>query len=80
MATQLKITYVGAGGSTSNTSSVTVNIPSALLALDSGQLASTQTGFNAADVAIGNIYKAGRFADGAGNWFSASEILTIAPQ
>jgi hypothetical protein len=78
MATKLIITYIPAGGSSSNAASVTVSIPAALQSLDSGQLSSTQTGFSGVDLAVRNIFKAGTFTDGAGNWYSASQILNIA--
>jgi hypothetical protein len=80
MPSKLIITYIPVGGSSSNAASVTVNIPAALQNLDSGQLASDQTGFSAADIAIRNIFKAGTFVDGLGNWYSASQILSVVPQ
>jgi hypothetical protein len=78
--TKLVIEYIAAGGSSSNAASVTVSIPSALQALDSGQLASTQTGFSAADIAIRNIFKAGTFTDGAGKYYPADQILSVSAQ
>ena len=58
-------------------SSVTMNISSALQSLQSGQTASSQTGFDAAQVAIANIFKAKVFRDSAGIWHPTSQILTI---
>ena len=79
MATKLVIEYIPAGGSSSNAASVTVSISPALQSLDSGQSASSQTGFSAVDISIRNIFKVGVFVDGNGNWYSASQILSISP-
>ena len=71
--TKLVVTFT----QTANVAAVTISIPSSLQSLDSGQLASTQTGFSASDIAIRNIFKAGTFTDGNGNWYDANQIASI---
>ena len=65
---------------TSNNLSVTVNIPSALQSLDSGELQNTQTGFSGADIAVRNIFKAGVFVDSNGTWWNANQIVSVTTQ
>jgi hypothetical protein len=74
--TQLLITMVAG----SSPSSVTVNIPTALVALDSGQQASEQTGFSSADQLVRAIFRAGVFTDGQGAWYPTTQIAKIIVQ
>ena len=70
--TQLNIVLSGSGGT------VTIPIPASLQALDSGQLASTQTGFNAADTMVRNIMRGGGFWDSSNTVFRPiSQIESI---
>jgi hypothetical protein len=60
---------------------ITVPISAALQSLDTGSgQASQQTGYSSADIAIRNIFRAGCFTDGAGNWYSAAQIQSITYQ
>ena len=72
------ITQNNAGTVTSPT--VVISIPAALQALDSGQLASGQTGHSAVDELVRAIFRAGVFTDGAGNWYSTTLIQKIISQ
>jgi hypothetical protein len=55
--TQFTITYIPAGGSSSNTASVTVSIPKSLQDLNSGQTVESLSGFNSGDVLLDAIYR-----------------------
>jgi hypothetical protein len=72
------ITQNNAGTVTSPT--IVVPIPAALQALDSTTPGSVQQGYSAVDIAIRNIFRAGCFTDGQGNWFSVATIQKITAQ
>ena len=78
--TQLNVVITQNASGTITTSTVAVPISAGLQALDSTTPGSTQQGYSAADVAIRNIFRAGVFTDGAGNWYSTSVIQKITSQ
>lgn len=61
------------------TDSTVHNVPiaSALQNLDSGQSASTQTGFSAVEVSVANICKRGGFWDGTATFYPLAQIKSI---
>lgn len=70
-----KLTITMVPNSVANT--VVIPISPALQSLDSSTPGGQQTGFQSADIAVRNIFKAGVFTDGQGNWFSAFQIISI---
>jgi hypothetical protein len=81
MPTQLNVVTQNASG-TVTTSTITVPISAALQALDSAAsggsgVASGQTGHSSVDEAIRNIFRAGVFTDGQGNWYPVINIQKI---
>jgi len=72
----------GSNGGTVAVSTIIVPLSTGLQSLDSGAsggqgVASGQTGYSAVDLAIRNIFKAGVFTDGAGNWYPVFAIQKI---
>jgi hypothetical protein len=68
--TQLTFTLV-------DDSTVTINIPASLQALDSGQTSDSQSGYRASDALIRSIFRAGVFTDGVGVWYACTQIKQI---
>jgi hypothetical protein len=68
--TQLNITLT-------DSSVVVIAIPAALQTLDSGQDASSQTGYSAVDQLIRAIFRAAVFTDGKGTWYAATQIKSV---
>lgn len=93
MPTQLNVLITTGQGSGAANATITVPISAALQNLDSGnssgsgqvsQYNSTtglwsggQTGFSSVDVAVRNIFRAGGFTDGKGNWYGSAVIQSI---
>ena len=71
MATQLNIVLTNSGGM------VTIPISPALIGLDSGQQASTQTGYSAADSMIRNVMRYGFWNSTQTTFYPASQIASI---
>ena len=83
-ATQISVTFLtftSASPSVMSTQTVTIPIPSSLTALDSGQLASGQTGYNALDTLINAIAKRSgiTYTDASGivNFIPMNQITKI---
>ena len=79
---QLNVTIIQNNAGTITTSVITVPLPAGLTALDSGASggqgqASAQTGFSSVDIAVRNIFKAGVFTDGQGNYYPVGVIQKI---
>lgn len=78
--TQLNIVITQNASGTLTTSTVVVPISAGLQALDSTTPGSTQQGYSAVDIAVRNIFRAGGFTDGQGNWFPVFVIQKITAQ
>jgi hypothetical protein len=93
MPTQLNVLITTGQGSGASNVTVIVPISAALQNLDSGNSsgqgqvatlnqttglwAGGQTGFSSVDVAVRNIFRAGGFTDGQGNWYDSAVIQKI---
>jgi hypothetical protein len=82
--TQVTVTYLAYSGATPavmTTATVVIPMPSSLTALDSGQLASGQTGYNALDCLLAGIVKRGgvTFTDSNGvtDFIPLTQIVKI---
>jgi hypothetical protein len=60
-----------------DSSVVVIGIPAALIALDSGATAASQTGYSAVDQLVRAIFRAGVFTDGKGTWYAATQIKSV---
>jgi hypothetical protein len=93
MPTQLNVLITTGQGSGASNVTVVVPISAGLQTLDSGnssnqgQVATLnqttglwtggQTGFSSVDVAVRNMFRAGGFTDGKGNWYASGVIQQI---
>lgn len=80
--TQLNVVITQNNAGTVTSPTIVVPIPAGLQTLDSGAssgqgVASGQTGYSSVDQVIRNIFRAGVFTDGLGNWYPAYLIQKI---
>jgi hypothetical protein len=78
--TQLNIVVTQNNAGTVTSPTIVVPIPAALQGLDSTTPGSVQQGYSAVDITIRNIFRAGGFTDGQGNWYPREVIQKISAQ